>query len=97
MSDLLPLKQGFTIYQSPFCPYCQESLEILQTLNRQHQISLKNVNLDEVEGGKSRVVHFFKANADKYGYDKNHDTRPIIFFNRRFIGGNSDLKRFLTN
>ena len=79
------------------CPHCKESIDILKNIKKHYEIPFKNIDFDQCQGGKDGVVAIFKKNKNKYDYDENHTTRTIIFFNQKFVGGNSELKRLLFN
>lgn len=92
---MLPLKRGFTIYQSPECPYCRESVSILNKLRETKGIPCKIIDFKEINGGKDTVLQYFNQHSQQYNFNINHRTKPIIFFNTKFIGGNSELKQLL--
>ena len=68
------------IYSATYCPYSKRAKEILcERFN-----NIKIIETDEDEQGDN----YRKVIEQKY----NHSTVPIIFINKKFIGGLSDLE-----
>lgn len=91
--SLLPLKKGFTIYQTPTCPYCQKAVQVLNRLA--NQVPVKNIILEDIDGNLPATLNYFNKNGTKYSFNHDHKTRPLIFFNGKFIGGLQELMRFI--
>ena len=60
---------------------------------------LKNDKLSykgyEISKNTEYVLNCLRDGSDKTGFDRNHRTVPIVFYKGKFIGGNSDLNRYL--
>jgi len=95
MTSNLPLEDGFTIYQSPYCPHCQRATKTLERLKQGYNIPVKNVVLEGVQGNLQSVLKFFNQHKHYYNFDSSHKTRPVIFYNGDFIGGNQELETLL--
>ena len=78
----------FFVYE---CPYCQRTLELLRT----NKCKYKGYNINDIAGGMPKLLKILNDNAELIQFDKNHRTKPIIFLNSKFIGGYSDLVKYL--
>lgn len=81
-----PLKKGYTIYGFSYCPYSKKAQKLLNKYKK-HYIYIEVDN-------NSRL---FRHKLHKYkGYNRKlHRTFPIIYRNDKFIGGASDLEKYL--
>lgn len=68
------------VYSKSYCPYCQSTKSLLETLNQEYKV----VELNQIDKGS--VIQ--RALADMTG----QSTVPNIFINGKQIGGNSDLQ-----
>ena len=75
----IPLESGFTIYSKSNCPYCIKVKKLL--LDKQSffvDISCDEYLLEDKEG----FLSFIKERANK-----EYKTFPMVFKDRKFIGG----------
>ena len=77
----------FFVYE---CPYCQKALELLRRSN----VKYKGYNINDISGGMPTLLRVLGENAEKIGFDKTHRTKPIIFYDKKFLGGYDDLMRY---
>jgi glutaredoxin len=85
-------KNIFTIFYSPHCYYSIKAIELL----KKKKVIYKKYNLDNI-GGLSYVINKIIKNKDLIYFDINHKTKPIIFYNGKFIGGYSNLFLYFNN
>lgn len=71
------------------CGYCQSALKCL----RETGVKYKGYDINDI--GMQELLAVLKENADQIGFDTSHHTKPIIFLNKRFIGGSSELRQLL--
>lgn len=86
---------GFTIFMSPNCPYCVDAIKLLKYLNQRTNVSLSIIDFAQFPDNKATVLNFLKNNKHMYNFDINHTTRPIVFYNGKYIGGYNELKNFI--
>jgi glutaredoxin len=75
----------YIIFYVPYCPYCKKALALLQEHN------FKGYNIDNIPGGMETVLNALNSKAETIAFNPNHKTKPIIFYNHKFIGGYSEL------
>ena len=78
----------FFVYE---CPYCRRALEML----RKYNIKYKGYNINDIKGGMPELLQVLNSNAEIIGFNTSHRTKPIIFLNKKFIGGSDDLAKHL--
>lgn len=83
----------FVIFFINGCPYCENALKLL----REKNVKYKGYNIDEINGTMSKLLKILNQNADIINYNKNHTTKPIIFYNGKFIGGFNELNKLLNS
>lgn len=81
----------FIVFYSKWCPYSIDAMNTLRTHNR----SYKGYNIDKFKGGLDKLLYSLKKQAHTTQFNKNHRTRPIVFWKGNFIGGCDDLQKFL--
>ena len=67
------------IFSATYCPYSKRAKKIL--CEKFNNIKIIETDADEQGGNYRKIIE------DKY----NHNTVPVIFINKNFIGGLSDL------
>lgn len=86
-------KNIFIIFYSPECKFCVNAINLLKNNN----LSFKGYNINNIKGNMKTLLHFFNLEKEITQFDKNHKTKPIIFYKGKFIGGFSDLVLYLNN
>jgi len=81
----------FTIFYTPECPYCKRALALLDKSGKAY----KGYDMKNIDGGQDFVLECLAQNPKLTGFDKNHRTRPIVFYDGQFVGGASELDQFL--
>lgn len=75
-------KDMFTLYILPGCPYCKKAISLLRRNN--YKFTAYDISND-----KAKVIAKLRPVIG------SHNTVPIIFYNKRFIGGFDSLTKFL--
>jgi glutaredoxin 3 len=84
---ITPSITGYTIYSKSGCPYCDKAKSVLKIYNP------VVVDCDPyLVDNKEDFLQFIKEITQK-----EHRTFPIIFKDSTYIGGYSDLLKFLVN
>lgn len=83
----------YIIFYNSWCGYCHEAFDYLKTKKK----NFKGYDIDNIKGGIERILKCLNLNKDNTGFNPEHKTRPIIFYEGRFIGGFSDLQKVLGN
>jgi glutaredoxin len=74
----------FRVFGRPDCSFCRKAKEALEAKN----IEFKFYNLDTLEGRNAFAPYAMLVPA-------SHKTVPIIFIDAQFIGGFSDLNKYI--
>lgn len=83
---------SYVIFYVNACPYCQNALALL----RKSGVYYKGYDMDKISGGTAYVLNVLSQHAALTRFDKNHKTKPIIFWDRRFLGGYTELQNKLS-
>jgi glutaredoxin len=73
------------------CPYCEATIKMLQDRN----IPFKSYDINKI-GGFENVHNILSENADAIRFNPSHRTKPIIFYDGKFIGGYTELNNRLS-
>lgn len=85
----LPDKEvEFTIYGAPNCDYCTKSKRVLDTADQQYLYH----NIDEFGQSRKETFDFFKREGL---IPETVKTIPLIFVYGKFIGGYTELNKYL--
>jgi glutaredoxin len=57
----------------------------------------KGYDINQIKGNMPKLLSILNENANLINFDKNHRTKPIIFYNGKFIGGYQQLAEKLNN
>ena len=94
LQDKLKNNQGYTIFYSKECPYCKEALRLLKNKTYKGYDFEKN---NTSKGDILEALRQMDLDEDSKYRLKNHNTKPIIFYKQKFIGGMDDLVKDLEN
>ena len=81
----------YVIFFDYGCRYSENALELLRKSN----VKYKGYQIADIQGGLTELTNILAKNSDKMNYDISHKTKPVIFFNRKFIGGYTELNNLL--
>uniref|UniRef100_A0A6C0C9C9 Glutaredoxin domain-containing protein n=1 Tax=viral metagenome TaxID=1070528 RepID=A0A6C0C9C9_9ZZZZ len=81
----------FVMFYVTECPYCQRALKLLRDSN----VKYKGYIIDKIPGGMPELLKTLTTYKDIVQFNDMHHTKPIIFYNNRFLGGADDLSRYL--
>lgn len=70
------------------CPYCQDAINILRSNN----LRFKAYDIDKIPGGMNTLLNVLNKNRDVIRFNPRHRTKPIIFYNGRYLGGFNELR-----
>jgi len=93
LEEKLKNNEGYTIFYSNGCPYCESALEVLK------QKTYKGYNFEKNNTSKREILEALRLlDLDKDDKKKlnEHDTKPIIFYKQKFVGGLSELQKYLS-
>jgi len=74
------------------CPYCQRAISLLND----HKVRYKGYDIDTIDGGMPKLLEVLNKYKNLLNFNPDHKTKPIIFFNKKFIGGYTDLEKKLS-
>lgn len=83
----------FVIFFVDECPYCQRALALL----REKKVAYKGYNIHDIKGDMPKLLEVLGENYESIGFNKNHRTKPIIFYNKKLIGGYDKLVEYFKN
>jgi glutaredoxin len=89
-----PSEEGFTIYTKTNCKYCKLVKELLEKNNIQSNIIECDEYLYETDTKGSFVYYINQHYIQKF-YVGEYRTFPMVFFNKKFIGGYTDTLKFI--
>jgi glutaredoxin len=79
----------YVIFYIDTCPYCKSALNLLRKSN----VSYKGYDINKIPGGMKRLLNVLKMNANNLNFNISHQTKPIIFYNKNFLGGFNELSK----
>jgi glutaredoxin len=82
-------KNIYTIFYSEWCGYSKSALELLKKNN----LPFKGYKIDKINGQIGELLEQLKNTKHLTNFDESHTTRPIIFYDSKFIGGFDQLKQ----
>ena len=80
-----PNETEWVIYTKAGCPYCSKAMELLKSQNSSAQVT----KFEMTSSNKQSVYTLIDSLTSSYRY------YPIIFHKGKFVGGFSDLKKYL--
>ena len=82
----------FIIFYKKSCPYCMIALKKLRETNSKY----KGYDINKI-GGTDILLKVFNEHKNELDFNSSHQTIPIIFYNKKFIGGCDELIKRLDN
>lgn len=79
------------IFGLSYCGYCRSTIQYLKEKN----IPFKYYKIDKYYDIFFKILNKLMEIHPELAFDSNHKTFPIIFIDRRFIGGYTDLIQIL--
>ena len=83
----------YIIFYINGCPYCENAL----TLLRKSGVLYKGYDINTIKGGMPRLLEILNEYAILIDFDRYHVTKPIIFLNKKFLGGYDELSKHLSH
>ncbi|BCS82938.1 ESV128 type glutaredoxin [Cotonvirus japonicus] len=84
-------KDTYVIFYVDGCPYCQGALTILRSKN----LPYKGYNINNIKGNMPRLLQVLNQFSSNIGFNNQHTTKPMIFLNGQFLGGMTELDKYL--
>ena len=74
------------------CGYSEAALNIF----RSKGLNYKGYEISKISGGINELLKTFNTHRDTIVFNSGHHTKPMIFFNKKFIGGFDELNKFVS-
>lgn len=74
-----------------YCEYCKKTIELL----KKHKITYKYYQIDNCYNIFFTILRNVSKLYPNFEIEPNCKTVPVIFFNRKYIGGYTELKNIL--
>lgn len=84
-------KDTYIIFFDYGCYYSESALKLLREKGKKY----KGYEISKISGGLSKLINKLSKNKETINFNLNHKTKPIIFYNNKFIGGYSELVNML--
>jgi glutaredoxin-related protein len=81
----------FVTFYDPQCGYSRNAINLLQS---RPDLKFKGYVIDNA-GGLENVLSYFNQYSPQLQFDPNHTTKPIIFYQNKFLGGFDQLSEYL--
>jgi glutaredoxin len=88
---ILQHNDKYIIFYSNWCKFSKQALNLLSD----HKLNFKGYQIDKINGDINILLACLKKTHDLTYFNVNHNTRPIIFKNSKFIGGYMELQKSL--
>lgn len=82
----------FTIFYSEWCPWSVKAVNLLKEKN----VKFKGYIIDKICKDVKTLSKYFLEDSS-INYDPNHLTRPIVFKNKKFVGGYTELVEYFSS
>lgn len=79
-------KDVYVVFYDPGCPWCRKALSAVK--------DKKHINI--LISSMPALLKELNARASEINFKASHRTKPLIFYNGSFIGGFTELDKFLT-
>lgn len=81
----------YIIFFVKTCPYCANALDLL----RKNNVRYKGYDIETINGNMPKLLKVLNDNAKLISFDTSHTTKPIIFYNKKYLGGYDKLAQIL--
>jgi glutaredoxin len=85
---ILKHSDKFVVFFSPVCGFSQASKALLN----KHNIPFRSY---DIYGKKDKIIKSLISTKGITGFDPTHNTYPIIFYKGKFVGGHSELEKWV--
>lgn len=94
INEILKYPDGtFVIFYIPTCPYSIDAVNLLENSGYPYY----GYDINMIDGQMNQVLRSLNDNKDIVDFNPEHHTKPIIFYNGKFVGGFTELKQMLSN
>lgn len=87
------LPNTYIIFFDYGCGYSESALNIF----RSKGLNYKGYEISKIDGGISQLLRTFNSHRDAIAFNPDHHTKPMIFFNKKFIGGFNELNKLISS
>jgi glutaredoxin-related protein len=81
----------FVTFYDPNCGYSRSAIDLLKS---RPDLKFKGYVIDNA-GGLQSVLDYFNQYGQQLQFDPSHTTKPIIFYQNKFLGGFDQLSQYL--
>jgi len=86
-SKIIANDDKFIIFYSEWCRYSMEAIKLLKT----YKLPFKGYKIENIKGGIQVILASFNKNSTILDFPCTHNTRPVIFYKGKYIGGYTQL------
>ena len=90
-TKIIENKDKFTIFYSDWCGYSSSAIELLKKNDK----PFKGYKIDKINGGIRVLTKCLSDSKEITSFNENHKTRPVIFYDGKYIGGYTELTKYL--
>lgn len=73
------------------CPYSEKALALL----REKNVPFKGYDINKIDGGMMKLLTVLNQNSQIVNFNPTHRTKPIIFYDGKYLGGAEELEKQL--
>lgn len=83
----------YIIFYDPACGYSKKALADLRSSKKPY----KGYDITQIKGGLPKLIDTLTSNAELIGFNTSHHTKPVVFYDGKFIGGSTELEKYLVD
>ena len=83
-------KNKIVIIGLDYCPYCKNAIKLVQKFN----IPYEYYNIHKDYKNLFDALKIINLKNNNIQFIEEHKTVPVVFFNKKFIGGYSELAKY---
>lgn len=78
---------GYVIFYSEWCGWSMKAVKLLEDSG----VKCKGYIIEKIDGKLPFLLNRLNINSKEFEFNKDHETRPLIFKDGKFIGGHDAL------
>lgn len=83
----------YVIFFDYGCRYSEGALELLRKSSKEY----KGYQIVDIDGGLNYLISVLNKHKSEINFDPSHKTKPVIFINKNFIGGYTELEKIFNH